>query len=82
MHEDAMREEEELLEKILAAVKENGSCARFARVPGGGGLSGSRLFPTTDEIESSNELTIGFPIYGIPGNGNALGTPGRGLVFF
>ena len=43
MYEDAIQEEEELLEKMLAAVKENGSCARFALVHGGGGLSGSRL---------------------------------------
>ena len=30
MHENAVREEEELREKIMAAVKENGSCVRFA----------------------------------------------------
>lgn len=51
MYEDAIQEEEELLEKFVAAVKENGSCARITTT-------------NADEIKSSQDLTITIPLPG------------------
>ena len=49
MYEDAVQEEEGLLKDILAAVKADGSCVKFERIPG-----------ETDDIKSADELAISF----------------------